>query len=92
MKFKVGDKIKYIGETIDKQLENKILTITCIDDNYVGMDITEWYPDKREDGYYNGSVTNWPIRYRNKIQFELVSEQEITPPVKKLTVAEEWGF
>lgn len=78
MKFKEGDKVKVKDS-------GKIYTI---DQSY-----RDRFPGdgsyKNEDKWYTVKEVLMGYKVDN---LELVSEQVVTRPVKKLTVAEEWGF
>ncbi len=80
--FKVGDKVRYIGKEKDNRLSGAVLTVTCIDERYVGFDITDRFPGLKYDRYFNGEDTNFELNYQGQVQFELVTDKKQTG----------WGF
>lgn len=77
--FKIGDKVKCVNSYWDRIKVGRVYTVTSIDERYVGFDITDDYPDHKDDGHYNGKATNWPLvaSKTNTLNFEIVESYTV---------------
>lgn len=77
--FKIDDKIKCLYSDWGRIKVGKVYTVTAISETFVGFDITDDYPELKDDKYYNGITPNWPVRYRLNGEyidtFELVKDK-----------------